>query len=176
MKKFQPSYSYYKKTRYFFPKKIQLFFRFLKSRKTVGGKISILDWMGKQKRIYLIPLCKSLVIRQKGESQNRCFKKTEHAKFSEKLTFFTSWYAHVRFSRFPNIKGDFSSLLPIFTGTEFRKILKTFFFFQQFTYANYVKDNFSLDYNFANSSQFHVAFFSQIFLPLKQSVKIVTNL
>ena len=30
----------------------------------------------------------SSVIRQKGESQNGCFKKTKHAKFSEKRTFF----------------------------------------------------------------------------------------
>ena len=29
------------------------------------------------------------VIRQKGESQNECFKKTKHTKFSEKRTFFT---------------------------------------------------------------------------------------
>ena len=29
----------------------------------------------------------SLVIRQKGESQNGCFKKTKHVKFSEKRTF-----------------------------------------------------------------------------------------
>ena len=36
------------------------------------------------------------VIRQKGESQNGCFKKTKHAKFSEKRTFLTPWYAHVR--------------------------------------------------------------------------------
>ena len=36
------------------------------------------------------------VIRQKGESQNGCFKKTKHAKFSEKQTFLTPWYAHVR--------------------------------------------------------------------------------
>ena len=28
----------------------------------------------------------SSVIRQKGESQNGCFKKTKHAKFSEKRT------------------------------------------------------------------------------------------
>ena len=38
----------------------------------------------------------SLVIRQKGESQNGCFKETKHAKFSEKRTFVTPWYAHVR--------------------------------------------------------------------------------
>ena len=38
---------------------------------------------------------KSSVIRQKGESQNRCFKNTKHAKFSEKQTFLTPWYAHV---------------------------------------------------------------------------------
>ena len=35
------------------------------------------------------------VIRQKGESQNGCFKKTKHAKFSEKRTFLTLWYTHV---------------------------------------------------------------------------------
>ena len=37
----------------------------------------------------------SLVIRQKGESQNGCLKKTKHAKVSEKRTFLTPWYAHV---------------------------------------------------------------------------------
>ena len=31
----------------------------------------------------------SSVIRQKGESQKRCFKKTKHAKFSGKRTFLT---------------------------------------------------------------------------------------
>ena len=31
----------------------------------------------------------SSVITQKGESQNRCFKKTKQAKFCEKRTFFT---------------------------------------------------------------------------------------
>ena len=31
----------------------------------------------------------SPVIMQKGESQNGCFKKTKHAKFSEKQTFLT---------------------------------------------------------------------------------------
>ena len=37
------------------------------------------------------------VIRQKGESQNGCFKKAKHGKFSEKRTFLTPWYAYVRF-------------------------------------------------------------------------------
>ena len=32
------------------------------------------------------------VIRQKDESQNGCFKKTKHVKFSEKRTFLTAWY------------------------------------------------------------------------------------
>ena len=36
----------------------------------------------------------SSVIWQKGESQNGGNKNTKHAKFSEKWTFFTSWYAH----------------------------------------------------------------------------------
>ena len=39
---------------------------------------------------------KSSVIRQKGESQNGGNKKSKHAKFSEKQTFLTPWYAHVR--------------------------------------------------------------------------------
>ena len=33
------------------------------------------------------------VIRQNGESQNRCFKKIEQAKFSKKRTFPIPWYA-----------------------------------------------------------------------------------
>ena len=36
------------------------------------------------------------VIRQNGESLNGCYKRTKHAKFSEKRTFFTLWYAHAR--------------------------------------------------------------------------------
>ena len=35
----------------------------------------------------------SPVIRQKDESQNGCFKKTKHAKYTEKRTFLTPWYA-----------------------------------------------------------------------------------
>ena len=34
-------------------------------------------------------------IRQKGKSQNGCFKKAKHAKISEKQTFLTPWYAQV---------------------------------------------------------------------------------
>ena len=51
----------------------------------------------------------SLVIRQKGESQNWCFKKTMHAKFSDKQTFLTVWYVlHYRlycscFISFPSV-------------------------------------------------------------------------
>ena len=37
----------------------------------------------------------SSVISQKGESLNGCFKKTKHAKFSQKQTLLTPWYAHV---------------------------------------------------------------------------------
>ena len=36
------------------------------------------------------------VIRQKGQSQNGCYEETEHTKFSEKRTFLTPRYAHVR--------------------------------------------------------------------------------
>ena len=38
----------------------------------------------------------STVTRQKGESQNGCFKKTKHSNFSQKRTFLPPWYAHVR--------------------------------------------------------------------------------
>ena len=38
----------------------------------------------------------SMVIRQKDESQNGGNKKVKHAKFSEKRTFLTPWYAHVQ--------------------------------------------------------------------------------
>ena len=36
------------------------------------------------------------VIRQEGESQNRCFKKTKHAKYSANRTFLTPEYQGVR--------------------------------------------------------------------------------
>ena len=37
--------------------------------------------------VYLLGHQKSSVIRQKRRSQKRCYKKTKHAEFSEKLTF-----------------------------------------------------------------------------------------
>ena len=48
----------------------------------------------------------SLVIRQKDASQNRCFKKTKQAKFSEKRLFLTPWYAYARLSE--NLAALFS--------------------------------------------------------------------
>ena len=36
------------------------------------------------------------VIRQKDESQNRCYKKTKHAEFSKNRTFLPPWYTHER--------------------------------------------------------------------------------
>ena len=48
---------------------------------------------------YVYEMCVNLnssVIRQKSESQNGCFKKLKHGKFSEKRIFLTPWYAHVR--------------------------------------------------------------------------------
>ena len=43
--------------------------------------------------------------RQKGESQNGCFKKIEQVKFSEKQTFFTPWYAHVRTCAYQGLRN-----------------------------------------------------------------------
>ena len=37
----------------------------------------------------------SSTIRQKGDSQNRYYKKINHVKFSEKRVFLTPWYAQV---------------------------------------------------------------------------------
>ena len=50
---------------------------------------------------------KSSVLRQKGESQNGCFKKTKHTKFSEKRTFLTPWYAHTRTCAYEGKKYSF---------------------------------------------------------------------
>ena len=44
----------------------------------------------------------------------------------------------------------------------------TLFFLREFTYTNYVKDNFLQQYYFANPSQFHVTSFPRKFLPLNQ--------
>ena len=49
--------------------------------------------------------CSSLVIRQKNESQNGGNKKAKHAKFSEKRTFFTPWYVHVRTCAYQGVRN-----------------------------------------------------------------------
>ena len=41
----------------------------------------------------------------KGESQSGCFKKTKHAKFSEKRTFVTPWYAYVRTCTYHRVRN-----------------------------------------------------------------------
>ena len=38
-----------------------------------------------------------------GESQNGCFKKTKHAKFSGKWTFLTPRYTHVKSRKVPGL-------------------------------------------------------------------------
>ena len=50
------------------------------------------------------------VIRQKGESQNGCFKKTKQVKFSEKRLFFTTWYARVSGGKKWSFFGKFDVL------------------------------------------------------------------
>ena len=69
---------------------------------TVSGLLEKLGGLNKPKHTKIAEIYRSIifipsislasmssVIRQKGESQNRCFKKTKHAKFSEKRTFLT---------------------------------------------------------------------------------------
>ena len=47
----------------------------------------------------------SSVIRQKGESRNGGNKRAKHAKFSEKRTFLTSWYAHLRTCAYHGVRN-----------------------------------------------------------------------
>ena len=56
----------------------------------------------------------SLIIIRKGESQNGCFKKTKHAKFSKKRTFLTPWYAHVRTCQIEWVSDSFLKNMEIF--------------------------------------------------------------
>ena len=78
---------------------------------------------------------KSSVMRQKRKSQNRCFKKTRHAKFSEKQAFLTAWNEeqNVRFSE--NL-GNFCFLeIPVLRFTllsYYRRSKKSFL--REFTY------------------------------------------
>ena len=51
-----------------------------------------------------------MVVRQKGEFQNRGNKKTKHANFSGKRTFLTPWYAHVQKYAFNAFKKSFETL------------------------------------------------------------------
>ena len=53
-------------------------------------------WMLRKSTTLPTFICPFAIIRQKGESQNGCFKKTKHAKLSENRTFLTPWYAHIR--------------------------------------------------------------------------------
>ena len=55
---------------------------------STGPAMSCYNYMRSPVRLWLIYV-NSSVIRQKGESQNGCFKKAKHAKFSEKQTFLT---------------------------------------------------------------------------------------
>ena len=56
----------------------------------------------------------SSVIRQKGEFQNGCFKKTKRAKFSEKRTFLTPWFVLLPYYRWfnPLLQSDHYNQLP----------------------------------------------------------------
>ena len=72
-------------------------------------KIAPTDFKTRKSIICQSSCMNSSVISQKGESQNRCFKKTKHTKFTKKRTFLTPWYAHVPFLRF--------ALLPYYRGT-----------------------------------------------------------
>ena len=60
----------------------------------ISSRIYGLIWLMILEAFFSKFIC--LVMWQKGESQNGCFKKTKQIKFSEKRTFLTPWYAHVR--------------------------------------------------------------------------------
>ena len=70
-------------------------------------KIAPTDFKTRKSIICQSSCMNSSVISQKGKSQNWCFKKTKHAKFTKKRTFLTPWYAHVpvlRFALLPNYR------------------------------------------------------------------------
>ena len=62
------------------------------------------EWIGLKEEVLFLDISNikfleintknSPVIRQKGESQSGCFKKTKHVQFPEKRTFLTPWHAH----------------------------------------------------------------------------------
>ena len=70
----------------------------------------------------------SSVIRQKGESQNGCYKKTKHDKFSEKQTFLTPfgvlWFLLTRVLRF--------ALLPYYRRVGYWEPCQTFLAFSKY--------------------------------------------
>ena len=71
--------------------------------KTIMSEFTIKTiWVTKAMLLFIRKL---LEIRQKRESQNGCFKKTKHAKFSEKRTFLTLWYAHVRTCAYHGVRN-----------------------------------------------------------------------
>ena len=49
-----------------------------------------------ERQCWWMQVCSNIssVIKQKRESQNGCYMKTKHTKFSEKPTFLYPWYAH----------------------------------------------------------------------------------
>ena len=65
-------------------------------------------------RALFLDLYSSSLKGQKGRSQNGCFKKTKHAKFSEKRTFLTPWYA--QWERGQMRKRRICNLLPTITN------------------------------------------------------------
>ena len=77
------------------------------------------------------PSLNSSVLSQKGESQNWCFKKTKHAKFSEKWTFVTPWcartYQGVRNVRFSENLACFVFLKHPFWDSPFCLITEEFY-------------------------------------------------
>ena len=80
-------------------------------------------------------ICKSSVIRQKDESQNGCFRKTKHVKFSEKRTFFypmirtcTCAYQGVKNVRFSENLTCFAFLKHPFWDSPFCLIIDEMFF------------------------------------------------
>ena len=68
----------------------------------------------------------SSVIRQKGESQNGCFKKTKHAKFSEKVRFSQNLACFV-FLKHPFWDSPFSLITNEFNETVLVYLLRILF-------------------------------------------------
>ena len=103
------------------------------------SSVKILGWCATSLKHFIFEWlhllsCNLSVIKQKGESQNGCFKKTKHAKFSEKRIFLTPQRYHLlmtasSFFQLPKnaVLGKLLWLVKGYCWSEFFNLLYSFY-------------------------------------------------